>query len=240
MFSMASKKVKGSYLTPFERIGGGIFFFLYLLVMPLLMDYIFLGVERLLDTSISPASEHVIYYYVMFAITLIIFYNFIGKNTQRFFGNLNHTLATWGMALVALYGFNELLFRVTRLLWGNALNLNDMAISAQIDGEPRTTLLIVVFLAPFVEEVLFRGYVFGSLRDHSRAVAYVVSCVLFAFLHVWQFAAGDLLNFSRILLLLQYLVPGLVLCWSYDRSGNLWAPLLTHMAANALHVWANW
>ena len=237
---MAAKKVKGSYLTPFERVGGGIFFFLYLLVMPLLMDYVFLGVERLLDISISPASEHAIYYYVMFALTLILFYHFIGKNTQRFFGNLNQTFATWGAALVALYGLNELLFRVTRLLWGNGLNLNDMAISAQIDGEPRTTLLIVVFLAPFVEEVLFRGYVFGSLRDHSRAVAYVVSCVLFAFLHVWQFASGEMLSVSRILLLLQYLVPGLVLCWSYDRAGNLWAPVLTHMAANALHVWANW
>ena len=35
---MATKKVKGSYLTPFERIGGGIFFFLYLLVMPLLTE----------------------------------------------------------------------------------------------------------------------------------------------------------------------------------------------------------
>ena len=237
---MAAKKVKGSYLTPFERVGGGIFFFLYLLVMPLLMDYIFLGVERLLGTSISPAAEHAIYYYVMFALTLILFYNFIGKNTQRFFGNLNQTLATWGSGLVGFYGLNELLFRVTRLLWGNGLNLNDIAISAQIDGEPRTTLLIVIFLAPFVEEVLFRGYVFGSLRDHSRAVAYVVSCVLFAFLHVWQFAAGDLLNFSRILLLVQYLVPGLVLGWSYDRCGNLWAPILIHMSVNALHVWANW
>ncbi len=237
---MATKKVKGSYLTPFERIGGGIFFFLYLLVMPLIMDYIFLGIERLLGTAISETSEQCIYYYVMFAVTLIIFYNFIGKNTQRFFGNLNQTLSTWGMALVAFYGLNELLFRVARLLWGSAVNLNDVSISAQIPGEPRVTVLIVVFLAPFIEEVLFRGYVFGSLRDHSRVVAYVVSCVLFAFLHVWQFAAGDLLSISRILLLVQYLVPGLVLCWSYDRCGNLWAPILTHMTVNALYVWANW
>ena len=47
-----------------------------------------------------------------------------------------------------------------------------MTISAQIEDAPRTTLLIVVFLAPFVEEVLFRGLVFGNLRDKSRVVAY--------------------------------------------------------------------
>ena len=237
---MATKKVKGSYLTPFERIGGGIFFFLYLLVFPFVIDLIFRGVERLLAVELSASTEHAIYYYVVFALTLIIFYNFIGKNTQRFFGNLNRTLATWGMGLVAFYGLNELVYRLTSLLLGSRINLNDASISAQVADAPRTTLLIVVFLAPFVEEVLFRGYVFGSLRDHSRVVAYAVSCVLFAFLHVWQFAAGDLLSFSRILLLVQYLVPGLVLAWSYDRSGNLWAPILVHVSANVLYVWASW
>ena len=62
------------------------------------------------------------------------------------------------------YGLNELTYRLTRLVVGNHTNLNDMTISAQIDAAPRTTLLIVVILAPFVEEVLFRGLVFGNLR----------------------------------------------------------------------------
>ena len=137
------------------------------------------------------------------------------------------------------YGLNELLYRTAHVLFGHTLNLNDYAVSAQVDDAPRITLLIVVLIAPFIEEVLFRGYVFGSLKGHSRALAYVVSCVLFAFLHVWQFAGGGL-SFSRALLLVQYLVPGAVLAWSYDRSGNLWAPILIHMSANALHVWASW
>ena len=236
---MATKKVKGSYLTPFERIGGGIFFFLYLLVFPFVIDLIFRGVERLLAVELSASTEHAIYYYVVFALTLIIFYNFIGKNTQRFFGNLNPTLATWGMGLVAFYGLNELVYRLTSLLLGSRINLNDASISAQVADAPRTTLLIVVFLAPFVEEVLFRGYVFGSLRDHSRVVAYAVSCVLFAFLHVWQFAVGGH-GLGYFVLLLQYLIPGLVLAWSYDRAGNLWAPILVHITVNGLYAWAVW
>ena len=236
---MATKKVKGTYLTPFERVAGGIFFFLYLLVMPLIMDTVFQGIERLLGTSISSAAERAIYYYVVFALTLIIFYHFIGKTTQRFFGNLNRTLSTWGMGLVAFYGLNELAYRLTSLLLGNQTNLNDVSISAQIQDAPRTTLLIVVFLAPFVEEVLFRGYVFGSLRDHSRVVAYVVSCVLFAFLHVWQFAVGGH-GVWYFVLMLQYLIPGLVLAWCYDRAGNLWAPILVHITVNGLYAWTVW
>ena len=113
----------------------------------------------------------------------------------------------------------------------------DETISAQIDDAPHMTLLIVIFLAPFVEEVLFRGLVFGNLKSRSRALAYVVSCLLFALLHVWQFAVVKQ-DVTYFLLMIQYLVPGLVLAWAYDHSGTLWASIGLHAAVNALSVWA--
>ena len=135
--------------------------------------------------------------------------------------------------LVALYGLNELVYRLTRLVVDNRTNLNDVSISAQIDDAPRVTMLIVIFLAPFVEEVLFRGLVFGNLRRKSAAVGYLVSCLLFALLHVWQFAVVNR-DITYFLLMLQYLVPGLVLAWVYDRTGTLWTSIGLHAAANAL------
>ena len=234
-----AKKTASPWLTDFERIAGGVFFLLYLIVFPLLMGWIFRGVELLLGISLSQSEENALYYYVAFVLTILIFYNCIGKTTHRVFSGLGHTLAAAGVGIVAFYGLNELLYRLTSVALGNQLNLNDITISAQIHDAPRPTLLIVIFIAPFVEEVLFRGYVFGMLRGHSRILAWGVSCVLFAFLHVWQLAAGSW-SLWTVVLLVQYLVPGLVLCWSYDRCGNLWAPILTHMAVNALYVWANW
>ena len=56
------------------------------------------------------------------------------------------------------------------------------------------------------------------------------------FLHVWQFAVGSQ-SFGYLVLMIQYLVPGLVLAWAYDRAGNLWGPILIHMSVNALSVW---
>ena len=87
-----------------------------------------------------------------------------------------------------------------------------------------------------MEEVLFRGYVFGNIRGSSRLAAYIVSCLLFAFLHVWQFAVVSH-SFTYFLLMLQYLVPGLVLAWVYEHSGTLWGSILLHMCVNALAVW---
>ena len=89
-----------------------------------------------------------------------------------------------------------------------------------------------------MEEVLFRGLVFGNLKNKSRTVAYVVSCLLFALLHVWQFAVVRQ-DITYFLLMVQYLVPGLVLAWAYDHTGTLWSSILLHAAANALSVWAS-
>jgi membrane protease YdiL (CAAX protease family) len=140
------------------------------------------------------------------------------------------------VGLVALYGLNELVFRLTNILISNRTNLNDTTISAQINDAPRVTMLIVILLAPFVEEVLFRGLVFGNLKHKSRMLAYAVSCALFALLHVWQFAVAyhDLTYF---LVMVQYLVPGSVLAWAYEHSGTLWSSIGLHAAANALAVW---
>ena len=175
---------------------------------------------------------------MLFAVTILIFHGFIGRTTRNFADNLGNACKAVVVGLIALYGLNELVYRLTRLLVNNHTNLNDSTISAQIHDAPRVTLLIVIFLAPFVEEVLFRGLVFGNLKHKSRAVAYAVSCLLFALLHVWQFAVKRQ-DITYFLLMVQYLVPGLVLAWAYDHTGTLWSSVLLHAAANALSVWAS-
>ena len=135
------------------------------------------------------------------------------------------------------YGANELFYRVANVLFNSRTNLNDMTIAASINAAPRLTALIIVFLAPFVEEVLFRGLVFGCLKEKSRVAAYVISCVLFAFMHVWTFALSSW-DWSYLILMLQYLVPGLVFAWAFDHSGTLWTSILLHATVNALALWA--
>ena len=156
---MAKKSAGGGWLTDFERVAGGVFFVLYVVVFPLTLTWIFRGVEALLGTSFSAQREQEIYYYIIFVATLLIFYNFIGKTTRRLFEDFVHMLSTAAMGLVAFYGLNELLYRLSHTLLGGQTNLNDVAISAQTATVGRPTLLILIFIAPFVEEVLFRGYI---------------------------------------------------------------------------------
>ena len=207
-----AKKAATSHMNQTERVAGTIFFIVYLLVLPLLANKLFGIVEVPLDTKISDSLANIIYYYVLFAIVLLLFHSFLAHTTSRF-------------------------LRVANVLFNSRTNLNDMTIAASINAAPRLTALIIVFLAPFVEEVLFRGLVFGCLKEKSRVAAYVISCVLFAFMHVWTFALSSW-DWSYLILMLQYLVPGLVFAWAFDHSGTLWTSILLHATVNALALWA--
>ena len=82
---------------------------------------------------------------------------------------------------------------------------------------------------------VFRGLVFGCLKEKSRLFAYILSCALFAFLHVWTAAVSNW-DLGYLILMLQYLVPGLVFAWAYEHSGTLWTSILLHMLVNALSL----
>lgn len=232
---MARKRPSG-YMTAGEKIAGTVFFVIYLAVLPFVTTPLFKVAETLLGVTISTSLQNTIYYYVLFAVTVIVFHSFLAGTSHTLINHLGSALKTLLLGLIALYGLNELVYRLSSLLLNNRTNLNDMTISAQAENAPYTTIIIVIFLAPFVEEVLFRGLVFGNLKDKSRFLAYTVSCLLFAFLHVWQFAVVKQ-DMTYFLLMAQYLVPGLVLAWAYDYSETLWTSILLHAAANALSMW---
>ena len=162
-----AKKKSTAALSHGETVAGLIFLALYLFVLPLIKAPAFGLAEKLLDLSLSASLENAIYYYLLFAVTIIIFHGYLCRTSRRFLDNLGLACQTVGVGLVALYGLNELFFRLSAAWMGNRVNLNDSVISAQIRSAPWSTLLIVVLLAPFIEEVLFRGLVFGGIAHRE-------------------------------------------------------------------------
>ena len=86
---------------------------------------------------------------------------------------------------------------------------------------------------PIVEEVLFRGLLFGGLRRYSRPLAWVLTVLVYMLYSVWTFAFS--FGEARYLVLgLQYLPMALGLTWCYDRGGSIWSPIALHMVLNAV------
>lgn len=79
-----------------------------------------------------------------------------------------------------------------------------------------------VVLVPLFEEALFRGYLFGALSQRLGFIwAALISSALFGLLHP-----------SPILIAFAFFV-GLLCCWAYKKSGNLWVPIALHIVVNA-------
>ena len=224
-------------MTQSERLLGGVLLLLYLVVLPLTADRAFGLVEQLMGWELGEDVRNAAYYYVLFALTVLVFGSFLARATRDFLSRIWSVLGSACLGLVAFFGLGELSARVLGLVLTEQANLNDAAISAKVGAAPYSTAVIVVLLAPFVEETLFRGLVFGGLKEKSRLLAYAVSCALFALVHVWQFALANR-DPAYFLAMVQYLIPGLVLAWAYEHSGTLWASIGLHAGVNALSALA--
>lgn len=85
--------------------------------------------------------------------------------------------------------------------------------------------ILAIAIAPFMEELFFRGFVFTGLAGRWGPVwAGLVSSLLFMGAHL------EPLRFPPLFLM------GLLLAWLYHRTGVLWAPMLAHLLNNALAV----
>jgi membrane protease YdiL (CAAX protease family) len=94
-------------------------------------------------------------------------------------------------------------------------------------GAPGTAvvdLLVAVLLAPLVEEVVFRGFVFRALDEHLHPLlAAGASALLFAAVHVpWDLDA-----------LVSLFALGLITAYTYRATRSLWPCIIAHAGYNA-------
>jgi membrane protease YdiL (CAAX protease family) len=84
-------------------------------------------------------------------------------------------------------------------------------------------LLLVGVVVPFVEEIVFRGLIFGWLRKHLRfAYAAPISAVVFAVVHAIPMLMPPLA------------LMGLLLAAVVERSGSLWPAIILHGVFNSV------
>lgn len=134
-------------------------------------------------------------------------------------------------------------FRPVALLWMGAAMVSYIAFAAAYsavfkppqDDLPQTfgadtgtalaiaTGILVIAVAPLVEEFFFRGFVYASFRNR---------------LGVWGGALASGLVFGAIHLKLEFLVPlailGAILALLYEKTGSIWPCVLMHALNNAL------
>jgi len=80
-------------------------------------------------------------------------------------------------------------------------------------------------LVPLAEEVLFRGFAYAGIRRLvGSGGALVLTALLFGVAH------------AALAVLLPIFVLGLMLCWLYERTGSLAAPVAAHALHNGITI----
>lgn len=108
---------------------------------------------------------------------------------------------------------------------------NNQDAIALLKAERGPMIAATVFVAPIVEECLFRAGLFGLLRRKSRTLAYAVSALAFCLYHVWSYALVDP---RQLLYILEYLPAAVLLARCYERTDSIWASMLLHAFSNGV------
>lgn len=113
---------------------------------------------------------------------------------------------------------------------------NQRDIQSLIESGRILSVLIVCFLAPFVEEILFRGLIYRSSRTvFNVPVSLFISSFLFAAVHMrteMQTCDWDMLWIG----LARYLAPGLAFGFLYEKRKNILTCIFLHSLLNAIAV----
>jgi membrane protease YdiL (CAAX protease family) len=125
-----------------------------------------------------------------------------------------------GMMILSL-AFN-LIYGLFLGLFGLRIQPDLAPIFAQLSS-PWLLLIGGAIVAPVVEEIFFRGFVFAGLRPrYGWQRSAVISSALFAVIHLVPTA------------IIPIFILGYIFAYLYQRSGSIWPAIVMHAATNAL------
>lgn len=194
-------------------------------VLALLLQVLRLPTEAIyLDTA---------YYIVNFGLVIWIFRHFLWQS-------LKHGIKHWDKLLIAAVVGFAVLFLSTKGLdlliekyHPEFFNVNDASIASNSRVHFVLTAIGTVILVPLAEETLYRGLIFGMLQRKNRIIAYTISTLFFAYIHIMGYV-GYFPTSMLLLCLVQYLPAGLALAAAYEYSGSILAPILIHTTVNII------
>lgn len=210
-----------------------------LLVLNYFVGYMYLYpyILQVLFTSFN-LGENVYYfatlfiYLFMIVFCIILGYPVLKESAQKFpkwIKFFEHVV----LSFVTLYLVSTFSSAIVMLITGNDTSVNQELIIEAFKGSPFIISFSILFYAPLVEEMVFRGAIFRGLRSKlSFLPASLISGISFGFIHVFDSLLAG--NFSDLWNLLTYGGLGLLFCYSYEKTKTIYAPMLLHFLNNLL------
>jgi membrane protease YdiL (CAAX protease family) len=194
-------------------------------------------ISNLLDDS-SMAKLCATFFVEAVSVGLVIsFLRYAGEKPYKFLKLAKKLTLKDLKATVLAYGLYFLSFVVISTIGSVLIKSLDVDQQQQLGyGSVNGLEYLVVFvtlvvLPPIAEEILFRGFLFQSLKKTvSIKVATVLTSLVFAAAHL-EFLSGNPLNWIAAI---DTFVLSIFLIWLLQKTDNLWSPILLHALKNSI------
>jgi membrane protease YdiL (CAAX protease family) len=209
----------------------------WLVVSTFLVPLVVGIVSALLAHPLSDGMFNVVCFVLNVAVTVWLFRDFLKKSLETALERVFLTIWYAILAYLAYQVFTDFVTRLILIIDPTFGNVNDEAFVEMMQRDMVPLGLSTVLLVPVTEETLFRGLIWRKLYDKNPVLAYIVSMLLFAAVHVIGYI-GTYPPLRLALCFVQYLPAGFCLCWCYKRSGTIISPMLMHAIVNAAAIFA--
>ena len=210
-------------------IGIGVLF-LYLIASALPYDFISLFGINYDDLSLITRQIYLIFY--EFILTFIIIYiyrkdfipnfkDFIKNNVKYFKKYIKY----WFIMLGLMIASNLIVTIFTTTITSE----NQQIIVDTLGKAPIYTFIITVFVAPILEELVFR-LSFRKIFKNTDILFIFFSGLFFGGIHV----IGTLENLIDLLFIIPYSIPGFIFAYIYSKSKNICIPMSLHFIHNGV------
>ena len=228
---MSRSRSISTYLTGQEILSAIVYLALQLFVLPGLLRWC----NQQMADPLNEAELNFLYYLVNFMAMLLIFHDFLGRSARQATQHPADFCQAVILGLVAYYACTYVTNWVIRQLVPGFTNYNDEAIAAMRSGNSFLVLIGTVILVPPFEECMYRGLLFRSLYRKNRVMAYILSILIFAMIHILGYL-GRYSPLELLMAVLQYLPAGLCLAWTYVKGDTIFAPIIVHAAINYITI----
>ena len=190
----------------------------------------FAGVDELLSTTVGQLlSGGVIYALVLFVVIVPVLLSRGKRQIARLLGvarrpGLN-ILWLPGLLWVVYMAATTLVSSLVSLIPGfNIMESQDVGFdSISLPSEYVMAFVALVVLPPLFEELLFRGYLFGRLRERFGFwLTTIVVSIAFGIVHLQWNIGVDVAILS------------VFLCYLREKTGSIWASVVLHAIKNGL------
>ena len=190
-----------------------------------------LGFGALAEKGVLPLpTADLLYYLTGFVYMVAAAFGFLRRDFDALIDAPFSCLREIARGYLAMLCCNFLL-GLLFLLLPESENPNNAAVMEAAALDTRAIKAAVIFLAPVVEEMIFRAGIFGLMQTRNRPAAYIVSALCFALYHVAPYALVEPLYW---LFLLQYIPVSLLLANCYERTNSIWCSIFFHMLVNGV------